>query len=736
MNGELTITLKSETCFSMAATLDASVDTDVALDELGLPTAPGKTLHGLLRDTWLSARAQIDRPGDDGSWTGEKLLGREGSLADIGKLRIGDARMPEETRAWIDWARSRREPPLRAGALREAFLTTTVQTAQDRETDAPKTETLRVSRVVPRGTRLIAPIQATGDLTVGERDLLDLLVRLTRHAGLGRNHGLGHISMAVEWSPDNDQSSRSAPDLPEGPFIHFRLTLTAPCLIASTELDPNSRATRPYITGSAIRGAFAAACMRRGLSTRETTDLIASGSVRFLNAYPEADGGRATPVPITWRRTKKAGVSDTQPEAELRDEALVFAGIRDREPGSKQRAAVKAEFVAVLGTFTAARVTRRYATHQRRDRATGSTSKDGKSTVFVYESLAPGQSFRGCIAVKDAESSLVSNVVSILTSEPLWLGRSARSGYGGAPTVQLLRRESTVTESGRRPSEFTAGEEFLAVLTSDAVLRDEATGEYDPWVLGPAMQAALGTSAEIVKAFVRSGQARGFNRLWGQSLPSVPCAAAGSCVLIRALRDIDPAEVARLQSTALGDRVEDGYGCFALMPVAESPAIKEARQITITMPEYPEPEELIDAQRRLYQSRLLVLAVRSASELVSRASGKPVTNSLLQRLRVPLRARADWTDTYREWLSGGPNGLKEIARKALDEARLDGRTLFDWLKTVPTAALPEFPDEHVERQSGRIVGDERARILFEEEKEHVRLLYVDSVLAALAKKEA
>src|SRR5271165_3764512 len=113
MRGTLKIYFHTDTCFSMPAALDATVDTNVALDRYSLPIAPGKTLHGLLRDTWLTAQPAVDP-----KRLGEALFGITRSHIAVGLLRIGDAEIADATRTWVAWASNRRNP-VRAAALRD-----------------------------------------------------------------------------------------------------------------------------------------------------------------------------------------------------------------------------------------------------------------------------------------------------------------------------------------------------------------------------------------------------------------------------------------------------------------------------------------------------------------------------------------------------------------------------------------------------------------------------------------
>lgn len=323
MKGHLKFKFLSDTCFSSPTALNATVDTEVVLDELGLPMASGKTLHGLLRDTYLTVKGALDAAGD-----GPALLGSPLSLREEGALRIGDAFLADEhgqdLRPWIRFLLHEKKNlgsalPLRA--LRDAFLGTRVLTAEERTTGAPKTDTLRWVRVVPQGTTLIAPLMTKRPLTPAELLLLDRLVRLTRHVGTSRNRGLGLVRISVSWQEADTVIAAVAP--PSSPnavrFLHYQLKLTAPCLISARDLDPNSRVTKPFIPGAALRGAIAAALVERQESVARIADIVASGLVRFLHAYPDADGRRALPTPITWRRLKDARYQDADPEARVQD---------------------------------------------------------------------------------------------------------------------------------------------------------------------------------------------------------------------------------------------------------------------------------------------------------------------------------------------------------------------------------------------------------------------------------
>lgn len=194
--GKLIIELLSDTTFSRGHGTAAQVDTEVEHDSYGLPYIGARTVRGLLRDTWLSMSDHFSPL----HAAAERVLGANKSLDDTCKLRIGDALLPEAVRQLVREANERDESPLQPRQLLDAFTTIRYQTAQNRETGAPEDTTLRSSRVVLRGMCFEAPLTWSEGYTPkrGDIALLALCARSTRHGGLLRNRGRGHLKITLE----------------------------------------------------------------------------------------------------------------------------------------------------------------------------------------------------------------------------------------------------------------------------------------------------------------------------------------------------------------------------------------------------------------------------------------------------------------------------------------------------------------------------------------------------------
>ena len=191
---KLTIDLLSDATFGGGGGVAGTIDVEVAHTATGLPLVQGKSLHGLLREAWLAMRPYF--PELEGA--GRRLLGFEGDLEETAILRVGDALPGPDIAAWAAWAVGRERHPLRREEILESLTDVRYQTAQNRATGAPETTTLRAIRVVLRGLRLEAALDWFEAPGGPEQRCLALCVLATRHAGLGRNRGRGHVRCCLD----------------------------------------------------------------------------------------------------------------------------------------------------------------------------------------------------------------------------------------------------------------------------------------------------------------------------------------------------------------------------------------------------------------------------------------------------------------------------------------------------------------------------------------------------------
>ena len=193
----ITVDLLSDTTFYQGGGTPGVVDIEIQHDELGLPYLSGKTVRGLILDSWLSLCGYFPEL----EQAAKRIFGSPGEMFPTSILRIGDAVVASNVREWVTWA-ERGQPHYARTSYR--FTDVRFQISQDRDTGVPKKGTLRATRVIIRGVRLESPLIWLEEPTQDELRCLALGVLACRHAGLGSNRGRGWVSLSlngdIEWT--------------------------------------------------------------------------------------------------------------------------------------------------------------------------------------------------------------------------------------------------------------------------------------------------------------------------------------------------------------------------------------------------------------------------------------------------------------------------------------------------------------------------------------------------------
>lgn len=192
------IELLSDTTFGRGEGTAGVVDVEVDHDELGLPFLGGKALRGLLHDSWLSMSQSFKELQP----SAQRILGIDFDLAESSIVRIGDAVVDDATRKWIQGAEYRKEKPVSPSMILHALTDVRYQTAEERSTGAPARTSLRSVRVLIRKLILDSPLFWLGSPSEIDCRCLALMLLATRHAGLGRNRGRGHIRLTLDGEAD------------------------------------------------------------------------------------------------------------------------------------------------------------------------------------------------------------------------------------------------------------------------------------------------------------------------------------------------------------------------------------------------------------------------------------------------------------------------------------------------------------------------------------------------------
>lgn len=513
--------------------------------------------------------------------------------------------------------------------------------------------------------------------------------------------------------------------LPTTVFLPYRLTLRAPAIASAHSGDPNSAATQPFIPGGAIRGAVAARLLAEGEPAEGELfrNLVLTGAVRYLHAYPEIDGRRAIPAPQSWRSEK------ARPDRVL--DLAAFAGrvAEDDDPEDLADIWPDETLVSVGARFTARSSTagvRLVATpridarlHQQRDRVKGrpwTEQVDGQEvpqgTIFAYEYLEPGQVFRGLVqvhlqAATPADADRMSElreqyegrIRALLDGRSILVGRSRRAGYGGDAEIRFNAAAMDAeydNVSAALTADLELNQRFRMLLVSAYVGRDPDTGQFDPDALEHELRRR-GLEAAIERRCWSFETVGSFNQKWRLEVPQATAASAGSVLVLRAEKPIPRTLLRSIERDGIGERRVEGFGRVLFLRHAEGarPFTVRHDENGIGRREPAEADPVVDgpaADQLAFVERRIVLSAarreldRVAADIVGRASRLPTT-SLLGRIRTVFRTvRDDQTarralDGLRAWCAEeGDDALRPEARKKLEACRTGGSTLLEWLR--------------------------------------------------------
>lgn len=539
-------------------------------------------------------------------------------------------------------------------------------------------------------------------------------------------------------------------------FFPYTLKLLAPIVITDIGGDPNSATTLRYITGSSLRGAVAGKLgdpqddAQRQARFRQ---LITSGQVCYLNAYPlTSTQQRALPAPASLRLQKYVL------RATDKDKAVDLSGYDTDEPWPDgQLIGLDTPFVYVAGEIQSVPVHCSSRVHHQQDRTKGRPTKE-RGALFIYESLDPGQSFLGYVAVdapnEEAARDLASEIAD-LVGEELLLGRSKLSGYGGKAVFSIdlsNPREREYDGSQVWDTDLKKGDKFRVVLLSDYIGRDPLSGQIDPTSFVSRLLDTLDHRAEVINQQWRFARAGGFNRKARLPLPLTATLAAGSVINLEATADISLEILLNIEAQGLGERRPEGFGRFSFWRPS-SKCIKHQFPVPPS-PDEPSREALSkdeDALLKTIQRRLLFAELESGVLEYAHSCTKEIqslpSRSLLGRLRVPLRGKpADALGTLADWMSECNKNKKEknkrtcLAQPAVTQLRrciLNDKgksTLYAWLQEMISEENDKMKDalgfENLKSTYYLISPDDVEKVLNDLSQE-LRVRLIDAVLGEI-----
>lgn len=186
---KIKIDLKSDVLVGTGEGHGAIVDSDVVLDEVGLPYIPSKRIKGIMRESAEEVNEMLgafNRSIDIGKIFG--TAGAEGGALHLANFFITEY---EDCKVWFKYLTNTHN--INKQNITEQLTSLRYSTAIDMEKGCAKEHSLRIERVINKGNTFIAH----ADLYESCELDLALICQNIRRMGTKRTRGLGEIDVAL-----------------------------------------------------------------------------------------------------------------------------------------------------------------------------------------------------------------------------------------------------------------------------------------------------------------------------------------------------------------------------------------------------------------------------------------------------------------------------------------------------------------------------------------------------------
>lgn len=342
--------------------------------------------------------------------------------------------------------------------------------------------------------------------------------------------------------------------------ISYEIEILAPVCFAEQNSDELLCSTKKYIPGPSLRGALAAAYIKKhklvdAHLNKAFAELFLSGKVRFLPAYPHSEEicltSKVVPLSVMVNKDGKNIVdySNGQSFAPGYKKMSGFAAFdNDTQKITMLNPNVQFEFHAARST--------------NEERIIGS-SNSGK--VFIYEYLEPFQIFSGSIVIDDDLDKDILTELKSFSGTVLALGRSRNAQYGTCKWQLKEKIESAETGMMADNLILYAQSAYIPEYEWNRadILAQTLADELNKTLAAKGLNARVGEAESI---FASSESIGGYVGIWGVKRRSKSALSAGSLMIYKVYDMNKAAESVILERLlkGFGERIADGYGQFRL----------------------------------------------------------------------------------------------------------------------------------------------------------------------------
>ncbi|MBO8159001.1 RAMP superfamily CRISPR-associated protein [Thermosyntropha sp.] len=546
------------------------IDSDVVLDELGIPYIPSRRIKGALKESTLEVCEMLGIAAEIvDSLFGSKGLG-EGKIS-IANLVIEDY---EEIKKDIKELKqdSKYRNFLTYQKISSFFTTIRQQTAIDLDKGIAKESSLRTLRVLKPELNFKGEIYETKPLSDREKALLYLAALNLKRIGTARNRGYGEISCSFEGlgieealrilTNKDEQERREEFRTKQLELsgkgcvksLQYHIKVISPILIAKQVGEQNSVYTEKHIPGNVVRGLLAHKFINIMGLNKETAHLDKWFWEFFLNrgllikpAYPAKEGEVYYPAPLCLQKEKG-------------EDNRNFYNVFKMEREEKKTKPVAA-FCCMKGEniyFYEPETT--FYFHNTRDRKRGSSIDGG---IFYYEAVNADEEFIGEIL---GDEEYLKEIKKLFDSFTAFIGRSKTAQYG---LIKFTWGEIKETAAADMDDEF-----IIHALSPIILYNDQGYPEVSEEIFQKYLEEFLGGEVEVINQCAKIQPVENFVGVWAMKSPADTAYAPGSSFEVRLIFDETDYEnikekIKELQIYGLGEKTEAGFGQIRIYETLE-----------------------------------------------------------------------------------------------------------------------------------------------------------------------
>lgn len=517
---EIRIELRSNLCASSGDGYATAIDTDVVVDQYGIPYIPARRLKGCLRE------AAVYIYGEDSDII-KRIFGVPGNIAS-GALVVENAQIEEYTSFQKMCAENRLTPNRVTELFTDTFASTAVEYS-----GAAKENTLRFMRYVSKykAWNPEENLVFCSDVEIDDEYTDDLrrICKALRHIGFKRNRGYGCVKCSLE---DKNAFTYSF-DLPtdicdnEEYVITYAVRLDEDLMLPSQTADESTN----YICGQAVVGALAGRYLKSHDADAFFDLMFLSGAVRFSNLYiTNEEYQRFVPVPQIFGKTKQSNrildLTVTERGKEIvkpLKDGYINAGLEVIKPQT--------------------------------ERVYHNNLSNPDGGLYVQKCLQNGQIFMGTISGKGCYIKIIAD---LLSKGKLSFGRSKTAQYSRCSIVGFNLAVDTL-----KKIHLHKEDKVIYLFESDMLLPDSLAG--NSLDISSVCNAIGINEADLEpESSLKYRMISGYLSVMGMQRAHVRAVAAGSALVTICKEDMELSEV-----LYFGGRQNEGFGKIRIFKAGE-----------------------------------------------------------------------------------------------------------------------------------------------------------------------